>query len=143
MHMEIVNCRTFGVPRAQVYAAFANPEYLARWWGPAGFTNRIIEFDLRPGGNWRIIMRGPDGAEYDNHSKFIEVVGSEKVVYEHLQPMHRFLMTMTFGEPIVGKTALTWRMLLDRSSEHEQLRDFISGANEQNFDRLEAFLAGE
>ena len=30
-----------------------DPARIARWWGPAGFTNTIHTFDFRPGGEWR------------------------------------------------------------------------------------------
>ncbi len=49
---EIVNSRIVNAPVDMVYAAFANPDHLKTWWGPAGFTNTIHQFDLRPGGKW-------------------------------------------------------------------------------------------
>ena len=50
---ELVTSRVIAAPRSRVYAAFADPAQLARWWGPAGFTNSFETFDLRPGGSWR------------------------------------------------------------------------------------------
>ena len=38
-------------PRA-VFAAFEEPDRLARWWGPSGFTNTFECFEFRPGGRW-------------------------------------------------------------------------------------------
>jgi uncharacterized protein YndB with AHSA1/START domain len=140
MSLEITNVRRIDVPRDRVFEAFANPEKLKAWWGPTGFTNSIPHFDFRPGGSWRVVMRSPDGTEYDNLSTFVEVDRPHKVVYEHLQPMHWFLMTMSFRELSPGATELTWKMSLARNAEHEKLRDFLHQANEQNFDRLCAFL---
>lgn len=140
--IEIVNTRVLAAPPATVFAAFATPESLAQWWGPAGFTNTVPQFDFRPGGSWQIVMKAPNGAEYDNHARFLTIEPPARIVYEHLAPMHRFEMQMTYEEADTGKTKLTWRMRLERSAEHERLKDFLFNANEQNFDRLEAFLRG-
>ncbi len=137
---EIVTTRIFAAPREEVFAAFADPQRLAQWWGPYGFTNTIHLFDLRPGGSWRLTMHGPDGADYPNQSEFTEVVPPQRIVFQHLGPVHPFRMTMTFTEQ--GRaTALTWRMLHETAAEVAQLGEFLAGANEQNFDRLAAHLA--
>jgi len=136
---EIVSVREFAFPRERVYAAFADPARLAVWWGPQGFTNSIHEFDLRPGGAWRLTMRGPDGAEYHNESAFTEVVPFERIAFEHLEPVHRFVMTMTFAGDH-GRTTLTWRMRFANDAEVARLGNFLASANEQNFDRLAAHL---
>jgi len=135
---EIVSARIFEAPRDVVFDAFATPRHLAEWWGPKGFTNVFKEFDLRAEGAWRFIMRAPDGTEYDNVKRFLEVVQPERVVFEHLGPMHRFKMTMTY-EDLGASTRLTWQMVFE-SAESESLKRFISEANEQNFDRLNASL---
>ncbi len=135
----IVNTRVFPVAPARLQAALSDPAQLAQWWGPAGFTNTIQEFDFRPGGDWRITMRAPDGKEYPNHSRFL-AIAPDRVVFEHLGPMHRYWMTMEFV-PEAGGTRLTWRMQFESAAERERLKDFIAAANEQNFDRLQAHLA--
>ena len=138
---EIVSTRLFAVPRERVYAAFADGVTLARWWGPEGFTNTFQEFDLRPGGNWRFVMRGPDGTAYPMEKRFVEVVAPERIVVDHLQPVqHRFRMTMTFADE-AGGTRVTWRMAFESADEARTVRPFIVQANEQNFDRLGAQLA--
>lgn len=139
--IEIVTTRIFAAPRERVYHAFANPVHLAQWWGPNGFTNTVEEFDLGPGGAWRITMHGPDGKDYPNVSEFIAVLPRERIVYLHLGPMHRFRMTMSYADAPGGQTRMTWRMVLDRTEENERLRSFLAVANEQNFDRLAAHLA--
>src|SRR5262245_19575549 len=139
-YREIVSSRVIGKPREAVFGAFSDPSVLAKWWGPNGFTNTIQEFDLRPGGAWRLVMHGPDGTDYLNVSGFVEVVPAERVVYDHLGPIHRFRMTMTYADEGEG-TRLTWRMRLD-ADEAEKIRRVVTEANEQNFDRLLAALQG-
>ncbi len=80
---EIVMTRVFDAPREVVFEMWTDPKHLVHWWGPRGFTTTIQEMDVRPGGLWRKIMHGPDGANYPNHSVFLEVVKPERLVYKH------------------------------------------------------------
>ena len=50
----------FKAPRAKVWAAWTQPDELARWFGPKGCDTTLIEYDLRPGGAWfaRMDMQG-------------------------------------------------------------------------------------
>ena len=137
---EIVSTRDFADAPEAVFSAFSDPARLARWWGPNGFTNTIREFDLRPSGKWRLTMHGPDGTNYDNESRFLEVVRPARIVFQHEEPVHGFRMTMTFAEHGAG-TMLTWRMRFEITDEAAKVRPFILLANEQNFDRLAAHLA--
>lgn len=137
---EIVSTRVFDAPQERVFKAFSDPAHLAQWWGPKGFTNTINEFDLRPGGHWRLVMHSPDGVNYDNESVFVDVIKPQRVVFKHLDPVHSFQMTLTFDQQ-AEKTKFTWRMLFDSPNEDTKVRNIILAANEQNFDRLEAHLS--
>ncbi len=139
---EILNTRVFAASRQAVFDAFAEPDQLKHWWGPHGFTNTIPEFDLRSGGNWRIVMTASNGTAFDNHCTFEEVVVPERISYIHHLPIHVFTMIMTFDEE-AGGTRLTWRMLFEPTEENLQLEKFLAAANEQNFDRLENHLQHE
>ncbi len=136
---EIINTRVFDAPRKRVFRAWTDPEHLARWWGPKGFTNAFQEFDLRPGGTWRFVMRGPNGAEYQNKSVFVEIVKPERIVFRHESPPE-CQVTATFAEPASGKTRVTFQMLFETAAACEKVKGFAPEANEQNFDRLEAEL---
>src|SRR5262245_47205878 len=136
---EIVTTRLLDAPRERVFEAFRDPARLARWWGPKGFTNTFKEFDLRPGGVWRFVMHGPNGADYANHSVFVEVVKPEHVVFDHVSKP-QFQMTIALGDAGPGKTTITWRMRFETAAECDKVRGFAPGANEQNLDRLEAEL---
>lgn len=136
---EIVSTRDLNAPPSAVFDAFCDPRRLAHWWGPAGFTNVIHEFDLRPGGLWRLTMTGPDGTAYHNTSRFLTIVPPAEVSFVHEDPVHRFRMTMTFAALATG-TRLTWRMRFDATDEAERVRAFVVAANEQNFDRLAQHL---
>ena len=136
---EIASTRAIDAPRERVFAAFVDPEQLARWWGPKGFTNTFHACDPRPGGAWRFVMHGPDGTDYPNESVFTAVVPPERIVIEHLRPMHWFQMTVALAERD-GKTTVTWHMLFESPEECDRVKAFVVPANEQNLDRLEEHL---
>jgi uncharacterized protein YndB with AHSA1/START domain len=138
---EVVSSRVFAAPREVLFRAFSDPAVLARWWGPSGFTNRFEVFELRADGAWRFTMVGPDGVEYPTVSAFEDVVPPERIVFWHLEPGHRFRMTMTFDVEGAG-TRVTWRMEFDSAAEVERVGKLVTEGNEQNFDRLAAEVAG-
>jgi len=137
---EIVTVRVVDAPRERVFRAWTDPERLARWWGPKGFTSTFQEFDPRPGGTWRFVMRAPGGAEFQNRSVFVEIVPPERIVFRHVSPPE-FQVTAAFDEE-AGKTRVTFQMLFETAAACEKVKGFAPEANEQNFDRLEAELAG-
>ena len=80
---ELKFTRLFDAPRELVFEAWTNPKHLIRWWGPEGFGTTVHEMDLRPGGTWRLTMRGPDGRDYRNRIVFVEVEKPSRLVYKH------------------------------------------------------------
>lgn len=138
---EIVTARVVDAPRERVFEAWTDPEHVAQWWGPDGFTNTIQEMDVRPGGVWRFVMHGPDGVDYKNKIVFIEIVKPERLVYSHVSGP-TFRMTVIFDEQ-GGKTKLTMRMLFETAAEHDKaVKVFgaIEGAK-QTLERLKQHLA--
>lgn len=133
----IRSSRVLPASRRDLWALFESPESLAGWWGPAAFTNEFHEFDFRPGGVWHLTMRGPDGAEYQMNKVFVRVDKPERIVLDHIDPVHGFRMFMIFREAPEG-TALDWIMVFDFPDEAAKVRPFVETANEQNFDRLSA-----
>ncbi|MFZ1686456.1 MAG: SRPBCC family protein [Flavobacteriales bacterium] len=132
--------RVVNAKRERVFEAWTDPVVLARWWGPKGFTNIIEHYDLRPGGYWDLIMHGPDGKDYHNHSVFVEVVVAERIVFDHVEPIHRFRTTVTF-EDLGDKTRILWRMAFASKEEYTKVSAFITAANEENLDKLEHELS--
>jgi uncharacterized protein YndB with AHSA1/START domain len=137
--LEIRNERVFATDRATLFDAFADPDKLALWWGPEGFTNMIQSFDLKTGGVWLITMTADNGTGFHNRWTFDSVVEGELIRMTHHEPVHVFTLDMHFtAEPRGAR--LSWRMLFDRTPENEELERFLHAANEQNFDRLERLL---
>jgi len=135
---EIVTTRVIDAPRELVFKAWIDPEQLARWWGPKGFSNTFHEFEPKPGGAWRFVMHGPDGRDYKNESVFLDVETPERIVFRHVSPP-QFTARITFAEH-AGKTKVTWRMIFETATERDNVARYAVGANEENMDRLEAQL---
>lgn len=131
---EILTTRLFDAPRELAFRAFSDPAVLARWWGPAGFTNTFKAFDFEPGGIWRFVMHGPDGVDYPNESVFTEIVKPERIVFDHVSG-HKFTAIFLLQEQD-GKTLLHWIMRFDSAEECAKVRDFVCEANGENMDRL-------
>ncbi|XDD49629.1 SRPBCC family protein [Leptospira sp. WS92.C1] len=136
---EVVSVRMIDKPRELVFQAWTDPDHLIHWWGPSGFKNTFQEFDLRPGGNWRFIMHGPDGTDYPNHSVFVEITRPERLVFNHISA-HYYHANVSF-EDQAGKTKLTFRMRFETVEEYEKVKKYVIEGNEQNFDRLETELS--
>jgi uncharacterized protein YndB with AHSA1/START domain len=56
--------RVLPAPREDVFAAFTDPEQLARWWGPDGFSVPSLRFEPVVGESYRIEMQPPDGEPF-------------------------------------------------------------------------------
>jgi uncharacterized protein YndB with AHSA1/START domain len=77
----IVLTREFDAPRRLVFDAFTKPDLLKRWFGRHGWNLVTCEVDLRVGGRWRFVSRGPGGAEMGHGGVYREVVAPERLVY--------------------------------------------------------------
>lgn len=136
---DIVTSRVVSATPEEIVAAFRDPARLARWWGPAGFRNTFDEFDFRPGGHWRFVMHGPDGADYRNRSVFVETA-QPRIVVDHVSGP-KFRLTVTLDAAATGGTRVGWTQTFPSAAERDRIATFAVAANEQNLDRLEAELA--
>lgn len=138
---EIRVTRILNAPRELVFKVWTDPKHLVQWWGPKGFTITTHSIDVRPGGIWRFVMHGPDGTDYDNEIRYVEIVRPERLVYDHIVEPH-FRATAIF-EDQGHKTKLSMHTLFDSAAIREMVdREFhaVEGLN-QTLDRLEEQLA--
>ena len=80
---SIIGSRLLDAPRELVFSVFTGPRHLAQWWGPNGFTTTTRNFDFRPGGEWRFVMHGPDGRNYQNCITYEEIIRPGRIVCRH------------------------------------------------------------
>jgi uncharacterized protein YndB with AHSA1/START domain len=153
--------RVFNAPRALVWRAWTEPEQLAAWWGPRFFDAPVCELDLKPGGAYRIEMRGPDDVVYPMKGVFLEIVAQSRLVMsidlsEHGEAWraqfnhHRgdsrapiaMIQTATFEDAGAGKTRLAVTLRFDNRSDRDAILKM--GAEHgwgQSFVKLDALLA--
>jgi len=48
--LEIVITREFDASRELFWDVWTEPRHVEKWFGPVGFTTKVIETDLKPGG---------------------------------------------------------------------------------------------
>ena len=131
--------REFACAPASVFDAIAQPERLAMWWGPDGFTNTFNRFEFKPGGKWSFAMHGTDGTNYPNESEFIEIIPNEKVELRHIcEPF--FTLTIQIEETEKGSN-VSWVQEFDCEEVAGRVAHIVIPANEQNLDRLVAEIS--
>lgn len=137
---ELIITRQLNAPVELVWMVWTNPEHIKNWWGPNGFTNTISKMDMKPGGEWDLVMHGPDGTNYKNKSVFKEIVKYKKIVYEHVTGP-KFTATVEF-EKQGSRTFLKWHMLFETKEEFIQtVKTFKADEGlKQNVSKLDNYL---
>ena len=79
--LDLVLEREVDVPPELVWAAWTDPKHLVHWFTPAPWKTPVAELDVRPGGKFRTVMRGPEGQEFDNNGCFLDVVPNQRLVW--------------------------------------------------------------
>ena len=138
---ELFLSRKIDAPIALVWEVWTKPEHIANWWGPNGFTNTIHTMNMVPGGEWNLVMHGPDGKDYDNRSIFKEIIPFKKIVYEHVSYPH-ILATIEFEEQ-GEQTLINWHMLFESAEEFIKVIKEHNAAEglKQNIEKLNTYLA--
>lgn len=73
--------RRLNAPPAKIYRAWTDAAKISRWFGPEAAEMLRAETDVRVGGRFRIVFRGPDGEEHDVGGVYREVVPNQKLVF--------------------------------------------------------------
>jgi len=140
----LVITRIFDAPRSLVFKAWTEPEHMVNWFGPRGFTSKVLKNDLRPGGAYRIHMRGPDGDDHWSQGVFREIVPPERLVMvgswadaDGNPTRPETTLTLLF-EDVGGKTRLT---LHNAVFESVTARDLHEGGWSTSLDCLAVYLA--
>ena len=83
---EIVLTRLFDAPRALVFEAMTKPEHVKRWWGILDDKHSVVvcEIDLRVGGKWRFIGRGPRGDGPEFYGVYREIASPGRLVFTEI-----------------------------------------------------------
>ena len=132
--------REIPASKETIFTAFKNPEKLAKWWGPAGFTNTFSQFEFWKGGKWVFVMHGPDGKNYPNESVFMEIIPDDKIVIRRIvQPI--FTLTVRISETENG-SVVHWEQEFDNEEVAKNVAHIVIPSNEQNLNRLTVLVNG-
>jgi uncharacterized protein YndB with AHSA1/START domain len=105
--------RTFDAPRTLVFKAWTEPQHLARWSCPRGFTCTENTGDLRVGGAFAASMRSPEGTTHRLRGVYREIVPPQRLVFTHAwlddsgEPGPETIVTVTLAE-CDGRTEMTF-----------------------------------
>jgi uncharacterized protein YndB with AHSA1/START domain len=138
LHLE----RVLPAPWALVFRAHTDPDLLAKWWGPSGFSSPSIELDLRVGGRYRIAMQPPDGVLFYLTGEFLDVDAPSRLAYtfrwEDPDPDDRET-TVTFSLADVGEST---RVTVDQGAFATEGRRalHVQGWSE-SLDRLQELMS--
>ncbi|MGE0228880.1 MAG: SRPBCC family protein [Dehalococcoidia bacterium] len=146
--VEIVVMYQFRAPPALVFEAWTTPEHLRRWLGRDGWSLPVCEIDLRPGGSWRYVHVGPDGAELAMSGEYLEVdpprrlVSTERFDEPYFDVMGRGTVnTLTFDEGPTGITTLTMRVeYQSKEARDAALQTGMEEGMAEGFRRLDTLL---
>ncbi|MGE5315667.1 MAG: SRPBCC family protein [Acidobacteriota bacterium] len=66
----------------RVYRAFIDPDAMAKWLPPHGFTGRVHTIDARVGGAYKMSFTNfSTGSSHSFGGKYLELVPNERIVY--------------------------------------------------------------
>tara|TARA_R110002124_G_scaffold268011_3_gene435536 strand:- start:5292 stop:5792 length:501 start_codon:yes stop_codon:yes gene_type:complete len=116
----IIMSRTFDAPLDLLWTVWTQAEHVAYWWGPRG-DNRVVEYDVRKGGKWRIISSMGNGEEVVFFGTYLEVVPKSMI-------RNTFVVEGMFEED-------------DRFYEEHQFREVDGKVLYRSISRLDSFEA--
>jgi uncharacterized protein YndB with AHSA1/START domain len=131
-------------PAQLVFDAWTKTEHLTHWWGPREQKLTTCEVDLRIGGSWRFVSKGPDGVEHGFHGVYREIAAPNRLVmtwvYEGA-PEHEAVDVVTFdaadGGTMIAATT-TYQSLIARDMH---VASGMESGMRETFDRLDEFVA--
>jgi len=84
--------RVFTAPPERIYRAFLDPDAMAKWLPPHGFTGRVLEMDARVGGRYRMQFTNLGSGQ-------VHAFGGQ---YLELVPHERIVNTDSFDDPVLS-----------------------------------------
>lgn len=75
--MRVLRC-----PPERLYRAFVDPDAMAKWLPPHGFTGRVHQMDARVGGGYQMSFTNfSTGESHGFRGRYLEMVPAEKLLY--------------------------------------------------------------
>lgn len=99
--------RVFRSPPDRLYRVFLDPDAMAKWLPPHGFTGRVLHVDARVGGSYRMQFTNLSGGDPTSFGgEYLELVPNERIVhtdrFDDASLPGEMLVTVTFTSVAVG-----------------------------------------
>ena len=99
--------RVLRAPPARVYRAFIDPDAMAKWLPPHGFTGKVHGMDARVGGGYRMSFTNFNtGSSHSFGGSYTELVENERIAYtDHFDdpgPPGEMAVTVELAKNLVG-----------------------------------------
>jgi uncharacterized protein YndB with AHSA1/START domain len=145
---EVVITRDFDAPRELVFDCHVKPELVRRWLlGPPGWTMPVCDIDLKVGGRYRYVWRGPNGEDLGVSGVFREIARPERLVTSELFDEDwtggETLVTTVFTERNGGTRATLTVVYSSREAREGALATGMTEGMESSYQNLDALLAAE
>lgn len=79
--LDLMIEREIDATPAKLFACWTQPALMEQWFCPVPWKMTDIDLDLRPGGHFRGVIRGPNGEESPNAGCYLEVVPDRRLVW--------------------------------------------------------------
>ncbi len=137
----LVISRTFKASAQAVYDAWTKPDQFAKWMGPGGYTVPECEIDLKAGGQFRAVVKSPEGGENIAAGTYEELAEPDRLVFTFGWNYpegrgHVTAITVELAES-GGETEMTMHQALFAEAEH---RDQHNQGWNASFDKMEKVL---
>jgi len=143
---EIRITRTFDAPAAVIFGAWTTPEHVRQWWGTPEAPLVVCDIDHRVGGDWRYVVRYPDGTELGWHGTYLELNGPHQMVSTEVFegfPDAESVNTLTLTEQGDGSTVLAITVLHSSKENRDgHLESGMEGGMQIVLDRLDNLVRG-
>jgi len=145
---ELIITRDFDAPRERVFRAFTDPDDLAGWFGPVGFSvpRDTVDIDPRPGGHQRFVMVNDENPTMTSpvDARFTQVVDNELLVGSEefvgvpgVQDPTTMTMRLEFHDADGGGT----KLVIQQGPYTPELEPMAKAGWESSFTKLDALLA--
>ena len=99
--------RVLRAPADRIYRAFIDPDAMAKWLPPHGFTGRVHEIEARVGGGYRMSFTNlGNGQSHSFGGTFVELVPGERIrhtdQFDDPNLPGEMVTTITFKKVLVG-----------------------------------------
>jgi uncharacterized protein YndB with AHSA1/START domain len=140
----IITRRFFKASPALLFKAWTTPEHMKQWLGPKDMEMISCEVDLRVGGSYRYVHRGPDGTDYGFHGKYLEIEAPHRMVCTfvfEMVPQSEAIDTLTLEEQDGGTLVTTHSRHPSLQARDGHLSGGMERGMSEGYERLDALVA--